>query len=432
MPPVLSIVIPTLDAAGVLGATLADAAPGIARLAERRTAVEVVVADGGSRDGTADEARRHGAQLIQSEAGRGRQLAAGAAAAEGAWLLFLHADTHPAPGWDEEVSAFIAAPANQSSAACFRFALDDRAIVALLLERLVALRCRLFALPYGDQGLLIHRSLYDALGGFRPLPLMEDVDLVRRIGRKRPHLSENAGGHLGRALSARRLRTAHGAQPLLPAALLLRDAGRDGGQALRMKPGERHLAIFLKEPRLGRVKGRLARDIGHAEAWLFYRRLVRRVLPPLARDARWTTWLATTPAGWRGREPFWPLALPHLEQGRGDVGQRMLRVFRSLPPGPAIIVGSDIPDLSPTHVARGFAALGPHRHGAGAGSRRRLLADRAQPSGAGDRSLPGCALVEPMGARRYRARPAGGISTSPGRPPRRCRRRACPAKLARS
>ena len=59
-----------------------------------------------------------------------------------------------------------------------------------------------------------------------------------------------------------------------------------------MKPGERHLAIFLKEPRLGRVKGRLARDIGHAEAWLFSRRLVRRVLPPLARDARWTTWLA--------------------------------------------------------------------------------------------------------------------------------------------
>ena len=115
---------------------------------------------------------------------------------------------------------------------------------------------------------------------------------------------------------------------------------------------------FVKEPRLGRAKGRLARDVGHAEAWLFYRRLVRRVLPPLARDPRWTTWLATTPAGWRGREPFWPLSLPHLEQGRGDVGQRMLRVFRSLPPGPAIIVGSDIPDLSPDHVERGFAAFG--------------------------------------------------------------------------
>ena len=125
-----------------------------------------------------------------------------------------------------------------------------------------------------------------------------------------------------------------------------------------MKPGERHLAIFLKEPRLGRAKGRLARDIGHGEAWLFYRRLVRRVLPPLARDARWRAWLATTPDDWRGREPFWPFGLPSLPQGPGDVGQRMLRVFRSLPPGPAIVVGSDIPDLAPAHVARGFAALG--------------------------------------------------------------------------
>ena len=125
-----------------------------------------------------------------------------------------------------------------------------------------------------------------------------------------------------------------------------------------MRPHTRHLAIFLKEPRLGRAKGRLARDIGHGDAWLFYRRLVRRVLPPLARDPRWRPWLATTPDDWRGREPFWPFVLPHLAQGQGDVGQRMLRVFRRLPPGPAIIVGSDIPDLAPAHVARGFAALG--------------------------------------------------------------------------
>ena len=125
-----------------------------------------------------------------------------------------------------------------------------------------------------------------------------------------------------------------------------------------MSPGKRHLAIFLKEPRLGRVKGRLARDVGHAEAWLFYRRLVRRVLPPLARDRRWSAWLATAPDDWRGREPFWPFALPCVPQGPGNIGQRMLRVFRSLPPGPAIIVGSDIPDLAPEHVARGFRALG--------------------------------------------------------------------------
>ena len=125
-----------------------------------------------------------------------------------------------------------------------------------------------------------------------------------------------------------------------------------------MKPHERHLAIFVKEPRLGRAKARLARDVGHAEAWLFYRRLVRRVLPPLARDARWSAWLATAPDAWQGQEPFWPVALPCLPQGPGDIGQRMLRIFRSLPPGPAIIVGSDIPNLAPEHVERGFKALG--------------------------------------------------------------------------
>ena len=280
------------------------------------------------------------------------------AAADGKWLLFLHADTHPASGWDEEVGAFIAVPANQGRAACFRFALDDPAIAARLLERLVALRCRLLALPYGDQGLLMHRSLYEALGGFRPLPMMEDVDLVRRLGRRR--LAYLRTPAVTSAVRFRRvgLRAAHGAQSLLPAALLARRAGRDGGEALRMRPGERHLAIFLKEPRLGRAKARLARDIGHGEAWLFYRRLVRSVLPPLARDPRWRAWLATTPDGWRGREPFWPVALPCLPQGPGNVGQRMLRVFRRLPPGPAIVVGSDIPDLAPIHVARGFAALG--------------------------------------------------------------------------
>jgi len=185
VPPTLSIVIPTLDAAGVLGATLAGMASGIARLEECGPAVEVLVADGGSRDGTTDEARRHGARVLEAETGRGRQLAAGAEAAAGAWLLFLHADTCPAEGWDEEVSAFIGAPGNEGCAACFRFALDDSAVAARLLERLVALRGCLFALPYGDQGLLIHRSLYDALGGFRPLPMMEDVDFVRRLGRRR-------------------------------------------------------------------------------------------------------------------------------------------------------------------------------------------------------------------------------------------------------
>ena len=85
--------------------------------------------------------------------------------------------------------AFLAAPEAESRAGYFDFALDDPTPAARRLERIVAWRCRVLALPYGDQGLLIARSLYDAVGGFAPLPLMEDVDLVRRLGRRRlaPH-----------------------------------------------------------------------------------------------------------------------------------------------------------------------------------------------------------------------------------------------------
>lgn len=173
----LSIIIPALNAAPTLAATLAACA--------EAEGAELVVADGGSEDGTPALARAAGARVVEAPRGRGVQLAAGAAAAGGDWLLFLHADTRPAPGWTAATRAFIADPANGDRAAFFAFALDDPAPEARRLERLVAWRCRALALPYGDQGLLLSRALYDSVGGFRPLPLMEDVDLVRRLGRRR-------------------------------------------------------------------------------------------------------------------------------------------------------------------------------------------------------------------------------------------------------
>jgi len=145
----------------------------------------VLVVDGGSRDETAAIAARAGARVATTVPGRGRQLMAGGEAARGGWLLFLHADTVLAEGWERAAAAFVADPVNGERAAAFRFRLDDSARAARRLEAVVAWRCRLFGLPYGDQGLLVSRAFYRRLGGFRPLPLMEDVDLVRRIGRRR-------------------------------------------------------------------------------------------------------------------------------------------------------------------------------------------------------------------------------------------------------
>jgi rSAM/selenodomain-associated transferase 2 len=170
---VLSVVIPALNAGAVLGECLASLAG----------ADEIIVVDGGSSDDTAALATQGGAAVVQAPRGRGLQLSAGAAAAMGNWLLFLHADTRLGRGWREAVAHHIIA--HGQDAACFRFRLDDASWQARLLERTVALRVRWLRLPYGDQGLLISRALYEAVGGYRVLPLMEDVDLIRRLGRKR-------------------------------------------------------------------------------------------------------------------------------------------------------------------------------------------------------------------------------------------------------
>jgi rSAM/selenodomain-associated transferase 2 len=183
--PRLSIIIPTLDAAANLGATLEALAEGVARLP-----AELIVVDGGSRDATRGIALARGAHVIEAPRGRGAQLAAGAMAATGAWLLFLHADTQLEPGWIGEVDRFIAPPANFARAASFQLAFDDGSAAARRIERLAVWRGRVLGLTYGDQGLLIAKPFYQRLGGYRPLPLMEDVELVRRIGKKRLALLE--------------------------------------------------------------------------------------------------------------------------------------------------------------------------------------------------------------------------------------------------
>ena len=174
----MSVVIPTLDAADELAATLAA-------LAGARLVGEIIVADGGSSDDSVAVAGAAGARIVSAPKGRGTQLAAGAAAASGDWLLFLHADCSLAPGWEQAVDTFVTAPGAADRAGYFAFAIDDASRAARRLERIVAWRCRVLGLPYGDQGLLIARALYQAVGGFAALPLMEDVEFARRLGRRR-------------------------------------------------------------------------------------------------------------------------------------------------------------------------------------------------------------------------------------------------------
>jgi rSAM/selenodomain-associated transferase 2 len=178
--PSLAIIIPTLNAAMTLPATLA-------RLTARppREVAEIVVVDGGSADDSVAVAREGGARVVFAARGRGTQLAAGIMATRAPWLLLLHADTVLAPGWGEVVARFIAAPEAAGRAGYFRFALAETSAPARRLARVVAWRARVLGLPYGDQGLLISRAFLAQVGGMAAWPLMEDVDLARRIGRAR-------------------------------------------------------------------------------------------------------------------------------------------------------------------------------------------------------------------------------------------------------
>lgn len=179
--PILSIVIPALDAAKILPATLMALSEGQGFGLVR----EILLVDGGSQDATRNVAKSAGARVMTAPRGRGAQLQVGAAVAQGDWLLFLHADTRLEPGWAKRVSAFIAEPKNEMRAGVFRLALDDADPRARRVEFLARWRGFILGLPYGDQGLLISRTLHGSVGGFRSLPLMEDVDMVRRIGRRR-------------------------------------------------------------------------------------------------------------------------------------------------------------------------------------------------------------------------------------------------------
>jgi rSAM/selenodomain-associated transferase 2 len=180
----LSVVIPVLNEASHLPMLLADLAcldPLTAGLE-----AEVLVVDGGSRDGSATVAQLGGAAVAHSPPGRGLQLQHGAARARGGWLWFLHADCRLPPGWCAAVAAVVAGAGRQADtcAWCFDLAIEGQGSGLRCVEIGVRLRTRLLQRPYGDQGLLLSRALYERVGGFAGWPLMEDLEFVERLCRQ--------------------------------------------------------------------------------------------------------------------------------------------------------------------------------------------------------------------------------------------------------
>ena len=178
----ISIIIPTLNADARLGdclnALVSSALDGIVK--------EVIVVDGGSRDATLAMADSFGTRILTAPPGRGGQMKAGAEAARGDWLLFLHADTVLEESWAAEAADFMSK--QRYEAAVFTLQFDARGLAPKLVAAGAMARTCWIKSPYGDQGLFISKEIYEEIGGFADMPLFEDVDIIKRLLRiKGPH-----------------------------------------------------------------------------------------------------------------------------------------------------------------------------------------------------------------------------------------------------
>jgi rSAM/selenodomain-associated transferase 2 len=169
----ISIIIPVLNEAATIRAAIDSTLPS--------RNVELIVVDGGSRDATRQIAQRQGVQVITSAAGRTQQMNVGAQAATGEILLFLHGDTRLPEGFDQLIRAALQNP--QAMAGAFRLRIDAPQRRFRWVEWGVECRSAIFHLPYGDQGIFLRTELFQKLGGFAEMPIMEDFELIRRLRR---------------------------------------------------------------------------------------------------------------------------------------------------------------------------------------------------------------------------------------------------------
>jgi len=340
--------------------------------------VDIIVVNGGALDERLSAiCSRPDLRLLKSLPGRGCQMNVGASAATGRWIVFLHADTRLPPRWLDEIHRAGADPSVVGGS--FRFRLDSGAWQARLIERAVELRVRWLDLAYGDQALFVRRDIFETMGGYRELPLMEDVDFVRRLRR--------AG------------RLYHSAQPVLTSA---RRWERDGWwrrsaknvtlQALFFagiaperlarwysNPSRRSrreaLVVMARVPSHKFGKSRLTRDVGGDDLEL-KRALLLDTLDAARGVANADLFVAFEPAHTNVDMRALVGDGARLIPQQGDtLGDRMRNAFECLFAtgySTIVMIGSDLPSLPTSHVAQAFEnlrdrpdvlVLGPARDG---------------------------------------------------------------------
>jgi rSAM/selenodomain-associated transferase 2/rSAM/selenodomain-associated transferase 1 len=360
----LSIIVPALDEAASIAATLGPLQP----LRERGD--EVIVVDGGSRDATVDIARPLADCVLAAPRGRATQMNAGAAAASGDALLFLHADSIVDV---EGIETMLAAVARGARWGRFRIAIEGRARILPLVAAVMNARSRLTGIVTGDMGIFVTRELFVAVGGYPAQPLMEDVELSRRLkrGAGRPVALRTTVLTSGRRWDRRgamrtiftmwslRLRYFCGADPRR-----LAHAYENAG-VLRRAGRAPTLLVFAKDPVAGEVKTRLVATLGAERAAALQRELAERTLA-LAAEARSQgivdrVVLCCAPdparpafAQWRDR-----YAVELAAQRGEDLGARMRAALdAALACGvPALLIGTDCPALDVGGLAQAAAAL---------------------------------------------------------------------------
>jgi rSAM/selenodomain-associated transferase 2/rSAM/selenodomain-associated transferase 1 len=350
------VIVPALNEEESLPLLLSD-------LVQLRIPHQVVVVDGGSVDRTPAVAREWGATSLDGPRGRAAQMNTGAGATQAPWLLFLHADSRlPEEARQSLVEWFAGVPPAGRSAH-FGFALEGNHWFWRFVEFGQLVRERILGLVYGDQGLLISRPLFEAVDGFPPLPIMEDVEMVRRV--------RKAGGlvRLPAALptSPRRYQEEGHWRGWLRNVILISlfRLGVSPRKLARFYPpkppaNSRSLLVFAKAPVPGRVKTRLAAEIGAEAAAAAYRRLGRMVLDHVRGGPYRTTVVfhppeaAATMKSWLGGE-----GLEFLPQSEGGLGERLhaafARAFRES--REVVVVGTDAPGVNLQLIVEAFGRL---------------------------------------------------------------------------